>query len=271
MQIENYSSTIIDSHILPSVFLERNVTLDFYFPPGVSINSLDVSLLLINDGQDLVTMDFHGILENLYQKEKIAPLLCVGIHCGPERRYEYGTANVIACNGYGSKAALYTRFVFEELIPFIKKEYTIPPFKEMAYCGFSLGGLTALDIVWNHPGYFTKTGVFSGSLWWRTVDQDHPGFDEDQHRIMHNEIRKGTFAPWLKFFFETGTLDEVADRNNNGIIDSIDDTLSLIKELELKGYNAKTDIKYLELSDGSHNVSTWARAFPEFLKWGWGI
>jgi enterochelin esterase-like enzyme len=59
------------------------------------------------------------------------------------------------------------------------------------------------------------------------------------------------------------------DRNNNGIIDSIDDTLGLIGELEQKGYKRGTDIEYLELPDGRHDVPTWARAFPDFLKWGW--
>ena len=29
-------------------------------------------------------------------------------------------------------------------------------------------------------------------------------------------------------------------------------------------------IHYLELEDGHHDVYTWGRAFPEFLKWGWG-
>ena len=88
---------------------------------------------------------------------------------------------------------------------------------------------------------------------------------------MHNQIRNGEYYPWLKFFFETGTLDETADRNKNGIIDSIDDTQSLIEELVKKGYDPETDIRYLELKDGKHNVATWGKAFPEFLKWGWGI
>ena len=87
---------------------------------------------------------------------------------------------------------------------------------------------------------------------------------------MHNQIRNGEYYPWLKFFFETGTLDETADRNKNGVIDSIDDTRSLIEELVKKGYNPETDIRYLELKDGQHNVATWARTFPEFLRWGWG-
>ncbi|MBP9098589.1 MAG: esterase, partial [Ferruginibacter sp.] len=67
-----------------------------------------------------------------------------------------------------------------------------------------------------------------------------------------------------------GTKDETADRNNNGIIDSIDDTISLVKELTLKGYDETKDIYYLELNDGKHDVPTWAHAFPAFLIWGWG-
>ncbi len=87
---------------------------------------------------------------------------------------------------------------------------------------------------------------------------------------MQNEIKNGNYYPWLKFFFETGSLDETADRNNNGIIDSIDDTMALIDELVKKGYDREKDIYYLELKDGKHDIATWRRAFPEFLKWGWG-
>lgn len=263
-------NTIIESHILSSKFLERDVIIDFYFPPGQFIPSEGLNLLLINDGQDLVSMDFYKILDNLYESESIAPLLCVGIHCGPDRRNEYGTAGVVDYKGLGAKAPLYTRFVFEELLPFIRSEFSLHSFKEKSFCGFSLGGLSALDIVWNHANEFTKVGVFSGSLWWRNMCQDSPFFDEEKHRIIHNEIKNGKYAPWLKFFFSTGTLDETADRNNNGIIDSIDDTLALINELIKKGYDPESDIRYLELNDGRHDVATWARAFPEFLKWGWG-
>lgn len=86
---------------------------------------------------------------------------------------------------------------------------------------------------------------------------------------MQQQIRKGEYAPGLKFFFECGRMDESGDRNNNGIIDSIDDTLDHIKELRDKGYNPE-DIFYLELEDGKHDVPTWGLAMPVFLKWGWG-
>jgi len=57
----------------------------------------------------------------------------------------------------------------------------------------------------------------------------------------------------------------------NGIIDSIDDTMGLIEELEKKGYDREKDIVYLEYEDGRHDVHTWGRAMPEFLRWAYGI
>ena len=76
--------------------------------------------------------------------------------------------------------------------------------------------------------------------------------------------------PALKFWFQTGTLDEKADRNKNGIIDSIDDTIDLIRELEAKGYKRPDDIRYMEVVGGRHDTATWAAAMPHFLSWAFG-
>ena len=258
---------VVDKHILHSGFLERNVLVDCYLPPVAAAD--EVSLLLVNDGQDLVTMNFNELLEELYNQDEICPVLCVGLHCSDDRRNEYGTANYLDYKGRGTKAGLYSRFVFEELMPFIRKTYQVKSFKEKSFAGFSLGGLSAMDIVWNNAKEFTKLGVFSGSFWWRDKSQDDVDFDETVNRIMHQQVKGGEYQAWLKFFFEVGTQDETADRNNNGIIDAIDDTISLIAALKHKGY-ADNDIAYLELQDGKHDVPTWARSFPDFLKWGWG-
>jgi hypothetical protein len=266
MQIEKLPKVPIISHDLLSGFMKRKVKIDFYFPPG-KMETEELSLLLINDGQDLPRMDFKGILEDLYETKEIKSLLCVGIHCGEDRRNEYGTAHVLNYKGQGAKAAAYTRFIFEELLPFIRSQYKILSLRQKSFCGFSLGGLSAMDIVWNHAEEFSAVGAFSGSFWWRTLSQDDPEFEEAEHMIMQNEVKNGKYFPWMKFFFETGALDETADRNKNGIIDSIDDTLSLMDELVKKGYRPGKDIRYLELKDGTHDVATWGRAFPEFLKW----
>jgi enterochelin esterase-like enzyme len=269
MHSANVSGILVEVDTIKSEFLQRDVKVDFFLPQNVADPS-QLSLLLINDGQDMEKMGFESILEKLYTENLIEPLLSVAIHCGANRKMEYGVAGVPDYKGWGGSADLYTSFLFEELLPFVREKYLVPSFKEKAFAGFSLGGLSALDIVWSHPDEFKKVGVFSGSLWWRNLDQNDKKYDDDKHRIMHQQIRKGEYYPWLKFFFECGNMDETKDRNNNGIIDSIDDTMDLIKELEAKGYDKVKDIHYLELQDGHHDVFTWGRAMPEFLKWGWG-
>jgi enterochelin esterase-like enzyme len=268
--MNNSTASIIQvtRHGIYSENLKRNVLIDCYLPPE-STTQTAVNLLLVNDGQDLVTMRFEDILSALNVKDKMAPLFCVGIHCSADRKNEYGTAGVADYQGRGAKAGRYTQFILEELLPYIHRQYSCYSFAAAAFAGFSLGGLSAMDIAWHYPGLFSTVGVFSGSFWWRDKAQEAPDFDEDTHRIMHRIIRNGTFNPGQRFFFEVGTLDETADRNNNGIIDAIDDTLALIKELKAKGYSDAT-IRYVELKDGRHDVPTWARAFPDFLIWGWG-
>jgi enterochelin esterase-like enzyme len=261
------SNILVEQNKIKSAFLERTVQADAYLPVTV-LHPENMSLLLINDGQDLPKMPFDEILNTLIPENIIEPLVCIGIHCGPERRMEYGTSNEKNYKGQGAKAALYTQFIFEELLPFIRKTYFIQSFKEKSFAGFSLGALSAFDIVWNHPREFSKVGLFSGSFWWRSKGYKD-GYNDATDKILHRRIRNGEYARWLKFFFQCGALDETKDRNNNGIIDSIDDTLDLIKELEQKGYTDDS-IKYLEFADGRHDVFTWARAFPYFLKWGWG-
>ncbi len=267
MQLEEKRIILIEENLIRSEHLGRIVKFDCYLPASVS-DSTQLSLLLINDGQDLLQMPFDQIMNDLYRKDEIEPLFCVGIHCSEDRKMEYGIASQPDYMGRGAKAGLYTAFILDELLPFIYRKYQIAAFKEKSVAGFSLGGLMALDIVWNHSDEFKKTGVFSGSLWWRQKSYDD-GYTDDADRIMHNQVRNGWADQSLKFFFQAGLLDENNDRNNNGIIDSVDDVLDLIRELKKKGYRNES-IHYLELADGKHDVPTWAKALPDFLKWGWG-
>ena len=269
MELEKSTGIIVDSTELSSEFLERTVKVDFYLPLNIE-QPKEMSLLLINDGQDLVSMGFDKLLDQLHQQHLISPLLCVGIHCGEDRKNEYGMMMSVDYKGRGTKASQYSRFIFEELLPYIYGSYSLDSLKEKAFAGFSLGGLSALDITWNNPGVFQKVGVFSGSLWWRSKDRNDKDYNENNDRLMHRQIRNGQYYPGLKFFFQCGELDEFEDRNRNGVIDSIDDTIDVMKELLAKGYLEGRDMQYLQLPDGKHDVASWARSLPVFLQWGWG-
>lgn len=254
--------------VFTSVALQRDVLLDCYYPLHTHTD-IDLPLLLINDGQDLPKMPFTEILEDSFVKGEITPVFCVGIHCAADRKNEYGTADVLDYKGRGAKAKMYRTFILKELILFLKEKFSMYNFKDVSMAGFSLGGLSVLDIAWSSPGVFKNLGVFSGSFWWRDKSFEDETFDEEKNRIMHKLVREGKYQKQMKMFFQVGTDDETQDRNNNGVIDSIDDTLSLIAELVKKGYTEK-QISYLELMGGRHDVPTWATAFPYFLKFCWG-
>lgn len=254
-------------HHLQSKFLERQVRVDVYLPQEYRLRShISYPVLFINDGQDMEAVQLEPTLNRLINKGLILPIVVVAIHANENRMQEYGTASQADYKNRGSKAEAYTQFILQELLPFVHRKYRIKTQpSETVFAGFSLGGLSAMDIVWHHPNTFGKVGVFSGSFWWRSkaFSPDEPDADRIMQTIIHHSQKR----PGLKFWFQTGTRDEDSDRNNNGIIDAIDDTLDVIRELKRLGYKELEDIRYVEVEGGEHNPATWARVLPDFLKW----
>jgi enterochelin esterase-like enzyme len=266
MGVQQLSNIVIQQKNIYSGFLKREVTVDVYQP--FTSDAPGTSLLLVNDGQDLFQMNFGNLLGGLIASGQISPLVAVGIHAG-ERFSEFGTAHIPDYKNRGEKAFLYQQFILKELMPFINTSYPVVKFKKIGIAGFSLGALSALDISWSNPKVFSVAGMFSGSFWWRSRDLDN-GYDENTDRIIHQKIKAGAYHRGLRFYFTTGSLDETADRNNNGVIDSIDDTVDLISELEKLGYKKGVNISYINYDDGKHDIETWGKAMPAFLLWGWG-
>lgn len=258
--------TLTDIH---SKLLERDTVVDIYLPPDYEKGTLKYPLLIINDGQDGKAIELKQTLELLTSSQEIEDLIVVGVHAG-DRMQEYGVAHKPDFKKRGSKAKNYTRFIMTELIPYLEYQYGVTDnWQQRAIAGFSLGGLSALDIAW-HENYFGKVGAFSGSFWWRKRDAKSRFYSEHHDRIIHQQIKRGKYKSGIKFWFQTGLKDEASDRNKNGVIDSIDDTLDLIVELTKKGYRPFHDIQYLELKDGEHTLKTWGEAMPHFLRWAFG-
>lgn len=253
--------------------LHRNVRLTIILPPEYHNSFFIFShyrVIYFNDGQDFHALHMNEIVSRLYKEDKLKKIIIVGIHANADRLQEYGTACQADYKNRGAKAGTHSKFVVEELVPHIENHFRVKRGAEnRVMAGFSLGGLSAMDIGWNYAHYFSKIGVFSGALWWRKrAYEDH--YDDHNDRIMHVQVRNGHYQPHLKFWFEAGTNDETSDRNGNGIIDAIDDTLDLIKELEGKGYQNGKEIRYVEVQGGMHNQETWAQVMPDFLVWAFG-
>lgn len=246
--------------VISSVFLNRKVQVDIYYT--ASMPGVQPRICIVNDGQDLVSMDFKALLarHGLHK-----PCIFIALHCGTERVHEYGMSAATDYLKRGKYGKAYEQFIVEELIVWLKKNFPEADYHNLAIAGFSMGGLKALDLAWNHPEIFTLAGIFSGALWWRSVAAEDKGYNPNIHRMMHRQISLSDSRKNLKLFFQCGLLDESADRNKNGVIDSIDDTIDLMRILLKKGLKENHDFFYLQLADGKHDIETWSRAWPAFF------
>ncbi|MGB4843980.1 MAG: alpha/beta hydrolase-fold protein [Ferruginibacter sp.] len=248
--------------------LQRHVKLTIISTP-MPDDKTDLNLLILNDGQEMGQFGVKVIVDSLYKKGLIKPLLVVGVHAG-DRMKEYGVANYPDYLKRGDKADHYDDFINNELYPFAKKNASVRKFKSVAIAGCSQGGLSAFDIAWNRADKIDKVGVFSGSFWWRDKDDKAADYSDDKNRVMFTKLKASRKKPGLKYWFYAGDKEEDADRDKDGIIDVVDDTKDLIELIKNKNVSLPDDIRFTEDANGKHDYGSWSKQLPGFLIWAFG-
>jgi enterochelin esterase-like enzyme len=228
-----------------------------------------LNLLLLNDGEDVNKLRVKETVDSLYGKKLIQPLIVVAIHAN-DRMQEYGVSSSPDYQNNGGNAAKYSAFIVDELYPFIKKKISIKKFNSVSIADVSLGGLSALDVAWDNADKINMVGAFSGSFWLRDKDALAKDYSDENNRIMLKKISSSRKRPHLKYWFYAGGGEEEGDRDEDGIIDVIDDTKDLITILTKKNITSVGSIVYKEIKSGTHDYSYWSRVFPEFLIWAVG-
>ncbi len=232
-------------------------------------NKGEMNLLLLNDGQEVDALRIKKITDSLYKKKLIEPLLIVAVHAG-NRNDDYGVSGYPDYLNRGSKADKYDAFISNELLDFAKKKASVRKFNSVVIAGCSLGGLSAMDIAWNHADKIDKVGVFSGSFWWRDKDTAVVDYTDDKDRILLSKIKSSRKRPKLKYWFYAGDQEEKGDRDKDGIIDVVDDTKDLLTVIKSKNVCLPGDIVFTEAAEGKHDYADWSKALPGFLTWAFG-
>lgn len=227
------------------------------------------NLLLLNDGQDIEKLRVKEILDSLYKKKLLQPLVVVAIHAH-NRMQEYGISDQPDYKNNGVDAAKYSAFVYDELYFFIKKKTGVRKFNSITIAGCSLGGLSAFDIAWDHGDRIDKVGIFSGSFWYRDKDASAADYADDKDRIILNKVRSSGKRPRLQYWFYAGDDEEKNDRDKDGIIDVVDDTKDLIDLIITKNTIAPDDVTFTEIKEGKHDYPSWSHVLPVFLIWAVG-
>lgn len=248
--------------------LQKHINITVISTP-VPKNKSGFNLLLLNDGQDIEKLHVKKIVDSLYKKKLIQPLIVVAIDAF-DRMKEYGVSGKPDYQGNGVSAEKYAGFVTGELLPFVKKKAGVRKFNSITIAGCSLGGLSAFDIAWDNADKIDKVGVFSGSFWFRDKDAKDSSYSDDKDRIIISKIRSSRKRPHLQYWFYAGGNEETADRDKDGTIDVIDDTKDLVDLIKKKNVSTSGDITYIEEKNGTHDYDSWSHVFPQFLIWAEG-
>ena len=249
---------------LASRQLGREVRLTVLLPPGYRLHLLRrYPLVLVHDGQDFDALDLERRLGRALAEQRVTPRIVVGIHADERRLREYGTSGQPDHAGRGDLADAHRRFVTRELLPFLDGKYRLRrDRRDRAIAGFSLGALGAFDVAWHHEQLFGELACFSASFWWRSTPFDPQRPDAD--RIAVDRIRRAHRAADLRYTFVVGSAEEESDRNGNGIVDVIDDTLDVIAALRDRGVSG-AGLRYRLLEGGRHDQATWGPALVDWL------
>ncbi|WP_408648377.1 alpha/beta hydrolase [Thermospira aquatica] len=149
-----------------------------YLPAGYSKSTNKYPVLYMHDGQNLFESQKTGLkgagspvkwnvdeaLETLISKKLANPCIIVGIFNTAKRIEEYSPPTNSSWRGLLGN---YSRFIVEELKPWIDSNYrTDPSPRTTGVMGSSMGGLASFYLQMWYPEVFGFAGVVSPSFWW---------------------------------------------------------------------------------------------------------
>jgi enterochelin esterase family protein len=255
----------IEKQTIKSAIQKLDRDLIIYTPAGYKSDGPPNALLVLFDGDDILSDDFQGqtTLDNLAAARKITPTVVVMVDNVGDRRLVDLVAN-----------PEFADFMATELVPWVRAHYNVTRDPERTVVsGKSAGGLAAAYMGLRHPEVFGSVFSQSGAFWWspehsggvcaskcpedggRRSDPD--GMDS---RTEENWIAKQfVTSPKLpvRFFLEAGTFE--VDKEGTGG-DILEATRTLRDMLLAKGY----EVHFQQFVSG-HDDLSWRGTFADGL------
>jgi predicted alpha/beta superfamily hydrolase len=223
-----------------------------WLPPDYQIDlERRYPVLYMHDGQNLfdphtstfnIDWQLDETADSMINKDRIYPLIIVGIYNTDDRGYEYAP-NVIGRD--------YMKFIVERVKPMIDSTYrTLAERDNTATGGSSLGGLISFMLLWEYPQVFSKAACFSPALKSGTLDYVSR-VRQDGKRLLP-----------IMIYLDNGGIG-LEEQLQPGI----DEMLVTLKEI---GYKENQDFFWYKDSTAIHSESAWAKRVwrPLVLFWG---
>jgi len=255
----------IEKQTIKSAIQKLDRDLIIYTPAGYKSDGPPNALLVLFDGDDILSDDFQGqtTLDNLTAARKIPPTVVVMVDNVGDRRLVDLVAN-----------PEFADFMATELVPWVRAHYNVTRGPERTVVsGKSAGGLAAAYMGLRHPEVFGNVFSQSGAFWWspehsggvcaskcpedggRRSDPD--GMDS---RTEENWVAKQfVTSPKLpvRFFLEAGTFEV----DKQGTAETSSRATRTLRDMLLaKGY----EVHFQQFVSG-HDDLSWRGTFADGL------
>ncbi len=197
------------------------------------------------------------VLDNLIAKHELPPMIGIFVDPGvlpalsdeAQSRFE-------RIFEYDSLSDRYSRFLLEELIPAVAKDYNLSTNPDdRGIAGTSTGAVGAFMAAWNRPDQFHRVLSFIGTyVAMKGADQ------------LPAMVRKTEPKP-IRIFMQDGTQDHIVPAEPYGTSFAGSWPINnqvMFEALEYSGYDAK-----LEMGTEAHNMKQGGAIMPDALRWLW--
>ena len=238
-----------------SKFLRNQRSLVVYLPPGYHEQpQRRFPVLYLHDGQNLFDgstafirgQDWHvgQTADAEIHAGQVEPLIIVGIYnTGKARIREYTPTKAPKLGG--GRADRYGKFLLEEVMPFVHREYRAEGGRaRTGIGGSSLGGLASLYLGLLRSEVFGKIAALSPSVWWH-------------HRVIHSLAEQMAVHSRPRIWLDIGT------REGPRIVEDVERYRDILLS---RGWRLDEDLRYERIEGGEHNEAAWARRVGPFLR-----
>lgn len=262
-----------------SKIIEGTVRQYWLFIPAQYDESEPASVLVFQDGHRATnpggSIRAPQVLENLIAKGDIP--VTIGVFITPGNTSEHYPDNLGWGNPnhraqeYDAMDDRYARFIIEEMLPEVQKEYNLSNDPEQrAIGGTSSGAIAAFTVAWHYPDQFRKVYSTIGSY-------VSIGFrpDEDPVKLGGQDypalIRREPIRP-IKIFLQDG-INDLDNEWGNWFLANQQMYKAMLYANRIADQNDVEGPRYEVKpvwTDGEHNDQHPGALLPEGLRWLWG-
>jgi len=238
-----------------SRFLRNQRSLIAYLPPDYDQQPRRrFPVLCLHDGQNLFDgstsyirgQDWHvgQTADAEIQSGRVEPLIIVGIYnAGKSRIGEYTPTKMPKLGG--GRADRYGKFLLEEVMPFVQREYRVDGAAgRTGIGGSSLGGLVSLYLGLRQPEVFGRIAALSPSVWWN-------------QRVIHRFAERMSVESRPRIWLDIGM------REGSRIVEDVERYRDILLS---RGWHDGDDLHYERVEGAEHNELAWAQRVGPFLR-----